>query len=381
MNYDKLSRALRYYYDKNIIKKVMGQKFVYRFVSFPEIVKTENKIPFKEKMESLAGEFGYSYLRNSCEKKADDAKAKTSTELGKLREMTGELAKGSSGSVSDHQSVATHPVSWNQVMSFSNAGSIMLAPIPAHHYCDVSDRRSISPHMPQRAESAGVEVLITRPASVHSISTAVVSQPDYLSKSRSPRSQRSSPLVMVDVRERSPLRSQSVSPHMVRSEVMANTNANNKSVTSMSRPKPDPLTLQSTSMSCLPIPSPTLCTQPLRSAGFSATFGPLSANLQNIQTPMLLSPLPFPTPGAGSQRTPIMPLHFWSSLSPLATMSPRVSSSSSSTGPTHFQFPTFYSSQLGLSPVVTLPTVASLDNLQTPAAGVNTPTAKSISVP
>ena len=32
MNYDKLSRALRYYYDKNIIRKVMGQKFVYRLV-------------------------------------------------------------------------------------------------------------------------------------------------------------------------------------------------------------------------------------------------------------------------------------------------------------------------------------------------------------
>ncbi|CAG5103130.1 Oidioi.mRNA.OKI2018_I69.chr1.g630.t1.cds [Oikopleura dioica] len=36
MNYDKLSRALRYYYDKNIIQKVSGQKFVYRFVQFPE---------------------------------------------------------------------------------------------------------------------------------------------------------------------------------------------------------------------------------------------------------------------------------------------------------------------------------------------------------
>lgn len=36
MNYDKLSRALRYYYDKNIIKKVIGQKFVYRFVTFPD---------------------------------------------------------------------------------------------------------------------------------------------------------------------------------------------------------------------------------------------------------------------------------------------------------------------------------------------------------
>ncbi|XP_056130262.1 ETS domain-containing protein Elk-4 [Lampris incognitus] len=39
MNYDKLSRALRYYYDKNIIKKVSGQKFVYRFVSYPDILK------------------------------------------------------------------------------------------------------------------------------------------------------------------------------------------------------------------------------------------------------------------------------------------------------------------------------------------------------
>ncbi|XP_029902212.1 ETS domain-containing protein Elk-3 [Myripristis murdjan] len=41
MNYDKLSRALRYYYDKNIIKKVIGQKFVYKFVSFPDILKLD----------------------------------------------------------------------------------------------------------------------------------------------------------------------------------------------------------------------------------------------------------------------------------------------------------------------------------------------------
>ena len=56
MNYDKLSRALRYYYDKNIIKKVMGQKFVYRFVSFPEVIKTENKIPFKVKIANIVQE-------------------------------------------------------------------------------------------------------------------------------------------------------------------------------------------------------------------------------------------------------------------------------------------------------------------------------------
>ncbi|XP_065350695.1 protein FEV-like [Cloeon dipterum] len=47
MNYDKLSRALRYYYDKNIIKKVLGQKFVYKFVSFHEIVKMDKKMSYR----------------------------------------------------------------------------------------------------------------------------------------------------------------------------------------------------------------------------------------------------------------------------------------------------------------------------------------------
>lgn len=42
MNYDKLSRALRYYYDKNIIKKVLGQKFVYRWEWSTLIRRNEN---------------------------------------------------------------------------------------------------------------------------------------------------------------------------------------------------------------------------------------------------------------------------------------------------------------------------------------------------
>ncbi|MGH0177664.1 UNVERIFIED_CONTAM: hypothetical protein FKN15_021734 [Acipenser sinensis] len=41
MNYDKLSRALRYYYDKKILKKVSGQKFVYKFVTYPDPVALE----------------------------------------------------------------------------------------------------------------------------------------------------------------------------------------------------------------------------------------------------------------------------------------------------------------------------------------------------
>ena len=31
MNYDKMSRALRYYYDKNIMKKVHGKRYTYKF--------------------------------------------------------------------------------------------------------------------------------------------------------------------------------------------------------------------------------------------------------------------------------------------------------------------------------------------------------------
>lgn len=32
MNYEKLSRGLRYYYDKNIIHKTQGKRYVYRYV-------------------------------------------------------------------------------------------------------------------------------------------------------------------------------------------------------------------------------------------------------------------------------------------------------------------------------------------------------------
>jgi len=49
MNYDKLSRSLRYYYEKGIMQKVAGERYVYRFACDPEALFTmafpDNRIP------------------------------------------------------------------------------------------------------------------------------------------------------------------------------------------------------------------------------------------------------------------------------------------------------------------------------------------------
>ena len=38
MTYDKFSRSLRYYYDKGILKKIPGERYVYRFLIDPELM-------------------------------------------------------------------------------------------------------------------------------------------------------------------------------------------------------------------------------------------------------------------------------------------------------------------------------------------------------
>ncbi len=158
--------------------------------------------------------------------------------------------------------------------------------------------------------------------------------------------------------------------------------ATTTSTTSISRPKPNPLSLEPATYQMAPIPSPTIM-QPLKSAGFPT--GPLSATLQSIQTPLLLgagmgaSPLP----GLGNQRTPmgIPNLHFWSSLSPIAVMSPRLggSGAAGAAPPQHFQFPSAYmNSQLTFSPVVTVPAFTAFETTQ--SGHTSSPT-KTIPVP
>ncbi|XP_045783241.1 ETV5-related protein Ets96B-like [Maniola jurtina] len=45
MNYDKLSRSLRYYYEKGIMQKVAGERYVYKFVCDPEALFSMSRVP------------------------------------------------------------------------------------------------------------------------------------------------------------------------------------------------------------------------------------------------------------------------------------------------------------------------------------------------
>lgn len=156
-------------------------------------------------------------------------------------------------------------------------------------------------------------------------------------------------------------------------------------LTSSSKPKPSPIVLSPTPppahpqlpqlppssalsantsvtlASHMPIPSPT-AKHPLH------PFSSLASLAGGLQTPLFMS-----SPMFGGPRTPGPLLHFWSSLSPVTTLSPRLHSSA---GGTAFQFPNF--GALAYSPVMaTFP--HTLDSLGTPGI-VPSPTSRTIPV-
>lgn len=278
MNYDKLSRALRYYYDKNIIKKVMGQKFVYKFVSFPEIVKTEHKIPFKAKMETLAQEYGQRVLPHFASYNSVDLK--------------------SSANMATSTSKATC-ISRLQT-EVTSADSTTPSPVPAV-VTSVKEEKDIESH--SSVKSSFVSSIISRGVSPSSLS-----------------------------------------PHSASSSSLLSSSSSSSTSGVISKPKPNPLTLSiadnsSTSLTSaitgLPVPSPKI-------------------GQTSYPTPIVLA-----SPVGMGPRTPF--LHFWSSLSPIATMSPRVGANSA------FQFPSFASSHMTLSPMAIPSNFSNVESLATPA--------------
>ncbi|KAL3853841.1 hypothetical protein ACJMK2_017342 [Sinanodonta woodiana] len=247
MNYDKLSRALRYYYDKNIIKKVMGQKFVYKFVSFPEIVKTENKIPFRVKMESLANKYGQTTFPHMASYNAAHIKTSaTQATACLIKKETSETSQSDEASRGTDETASTSSENSSQE-------------ITKESYSWESQSRLRSNSSSHQSDTNSLTITGTAAA--------------------------------------------------------------------QGKPKPSPLSLQPLQPPDINISTTAVINVPVLSPKMTS-----ATHFSTVATPFFIGP-----------RTPIpVPLHFWSSLSPM--MSPRVSSHASA-----FQFPSFVNSPLALS--------------------------------
>jgi len=123
--------------------------------------------------------------------------------------------------------------------------------------------------------------------------------------------------------------------------------------------KPNPLSLDSSGGGGLPV-SVTVGSSPNAVVtGGSKLFGSMHGAMASLSTPgYFLSPSPM----MGAQRTPIVPLHFWSSLSPLARLSPRPGGT-----PSLFQFPGFFGNHMAYSPLLPALNLFDCQTVNTPS--------------
>ncbi|XP_022251563.1 ETS domain-containing protein Elk-3-like isoform X2 [Limulus polyphemus] len=286
MNYDKLSRALRYYYDKNIIKKVLGQKFVYRFVSFPEIVKTENKIPFHVKMESINKTKGIIFHNTSS--KAASTLPNTYHNKNEKVYQTAPLDLRED----IERRVPVSRETENVTASLCNRNMSVLC---ASETGEREEKRRLDNDNPEkrRLDNDDPTGHSARNYSVSSKSNSSSLSPAKKQKTEAHRDSSSSPALSS---------SSSTSSSVEESVVLLK----------KSKLKLSPI---------FPIPT---SPRPM-SGGFSA-----------LQTPVVTLASPF----FSDIKTPIMPLPFWAPISPLSLSSPHYSSGT----PAHFQFPPPHSS-------------------------------------
>ena len=360
MNYDKLSRALRYYYDKNIIKKVMGQKFVYKFVSFPEIVKTENKIPFKQKMESLAKEYGQRSLKVSPTPKTNDNKNSYHS-FNPVEVKPSTLNLGLTPASIQVNSVPQQPQAPVHMIPMTIPATHVHVPWPLppatfHQVAAQFLPASYTLAQPKLEPSEAPRTSSCPPPSISGNTPEInIITPKEEGEGKSNNKEEGKQGLIFEPSRRA------ITPN-------PNVTTYGQSVTSSSlpgqspgaKPKPNPLNLPpEMALGALPSPLP-------RSAGFS--HGP---SLSSIPTPMAM----LASPALIGQRTPLVPLHFWSSLSPVANLSPRLSTTTAQ----HFQFPSLSGHQYALSPATLANFSAFTDNLHSPVF-VSSPT-KKIPVP
>ncbi|CDQ85352.1 unnamed protein product [Oncorhynchus mykiss] len=145
MNYDKLSRALRYYYDKNIIKKVIGQKFVYKFVSFPEILKMD---PAAVEMGLASGRVAAAAQQAACHNKYFGSGLYSSFSINTLHSPPEELLRALRERQQDE--ARSGVIRFGTGTTECTPPSPPSKPSPLHHYTHHQHQRhsppSSSPH-------------------------------------------------------------------------------------------------------------------------------------------------------------------------------------------------------------------------------------------
>ncbi|XP_053572927.1 ETS domain-containing protein Elk-3 [Bombina bombina] len=315
MNYDKLSRALRYYYDKNIIKKVIGQKFVYKFVSFPEILK----------MDPHALEISRENLL------LQDSECKISSDLRERHKQTLSTLKSASRNEyihsglyssftinslqnqTDNYKVIKKENLQDQVEEEEDEEEKHKVLSPAEEVRTVirfvtnkTDRQAVRPvvSLPSTSEAGAAPSLMTIKGSTHRLDTSNVSSPSPCSRSPS-----LSPNLSFPTEQRSLFLEYNC--HNIDTVEPLNLSSGSKTKLSYQPPKAKkpkgleicspPLLLSSSDIGSIALNSPALPSGSLTPAFFTA------------QTPngLLLTPSPL-----------LSSIHFWSSLSPVAPLSP-----------------------------------------------------------
>ncbi|TRY82946.1 hypothetical protein DNTS_009619 [Danionella cerebrum] len=303
MNYDKLSRALRYYYDKNIIKKVIGQKFVYKFVSFPDILKMD---PQAVELGRAVGHVSGGSMLQEEESDSGEGEESPKLSLSSLRNSTCRNEYLHSGMYSsftvsslqnspqllrpikvENQQGAERGEEGQTVIRFVTNRSekaIPLSPSPPPNGGDIFYSSKSSPcssHSPSPPHSPGYTQRQGKSPEVHADESEPSSQPLNLSSSH---------------RERAQIQA-------TRPERRANSNG--------LPPKPrKPKGLQISAPSIL-LSGSDLGSIALNSPALPS--GSLTPAFFTAQTPsgLLLTPSPL-----------LSSIHFWSSLSPVAPLSP-----------------------------------------------------------
>ncbi|XP_042322954.1 ETS domain-containing protein Elk-3 isoform X2 [Sceloporus undulatus] len=326
MNYDKLSRALRYYYDKNIIKKVIGQKFVYKFVSFPEILKmdphaveisreslllqdSDCKIPLENREQH---KHSLSVLKSTNRNEYIHSGLYSSFTINSLQNQPENLKQIKTEKMEEKLEEATTPLEEvRTVIRFVTNKTDKQVMRPIVSLPSTSEAAAASAFLASSVSAKISSLMLPNAASISSASPSSSRSPSLSPTSPLPSEHRSIFL------ESSCQDSDSLEPLNLSSGSKAKSpslppKAKKPKGLEISAP---PMVLSSTDLGSIALNSPALPSGSLTPAFFTA------------QTPngLLLTPSPL-----------LSSIHFWSSLSPVAPLSP-----ARLQGPnTLFQFPT-----------------------------------------